>query len=94
MDRPTIGIVGCGAIGRAILTCCRHGALGIEIAGVSSRTEASARTFLETLSTPQDYLSRAELIEKSDMLVEAAGPTDGSRPGERDVRCGQRADGD
>ena len=74
MDRPAIGIVGCGAIGREILVAADTGVLGVDIAGVSSRTEESARAFLATLRSSPEYLSRAALIEKSDMLVEAAGP--------------------
>lgn len=74
MSKPAIGIIGCGAIGRAILQAADTGALDIRIAGVSSRTETSAVAFLSTLRTPPRYLRRAALIEQSDMIVEAAGP--------------------
>ncbi len=68
-----IGLVGCGAIARAILRACDAGELPVTIAGVSSRTEASAREFLATLKDPTPFLSLAELIERSELLVEAAG---------------------
>ena len=43
MALKSIGIVGCGAIGRALLTAVRSGRLSVRIAGVTSRTEKSAR---------------------------------------------------
>lgn len=74
MAAPTIGIVGCGAIGKAILRAADDGTLGgMEVAGVASRTEGSAREFLGTLRTPPPYMSTGELIEQADLLVEAAG---------------------
>ena len=68
-----IGIVGCGAIAKAILRARDAGELPIAIAGVTSRTEASARAFLETLKEPPPFLPLAELIQRADLLVEAAG---------------------
>ena len=69
----SIGIVGCGAIGRALLREADAGGLGIPVAGVTSRTERSARKFLDTLNNPPDYLEWSELIAGSDLLVETAG---------------------
>lgn len=68
-----IGIVGCGAIGRAILKAVDGGRLSLAVAGVTSRTERSARDFLSTLRNPPPYLDLATLIERSDLVVEAAG---------------------
>ena len=68
-----IGIVGCGAIGRAILREADSGSLGVAVAGVSSRTEETAQAFLDTLSAPPPYLSRRELIDRSSLLIETAG---------------------
>lgn len=74
MAALSIGVVGCGAIGRAILRAADEGALGaVEVAGAASRTERSAREFLSTLREPPPYLSVGELIEQADLLVEAAG---------------------
>ena len=67
------GIVGCGSIGRALLRAADAAALPMAVAGVTSRTEASARAFLETLTKPAPYLSLDSLIEASDLVIETAG---------------------
>ena len=69
----TIGIVGCGAIGQALLKASETGSLTLPIAGITSRTEESARAFLTTLSNPPKYCSQTDLIAKADLIVEAAG---------------------
>ncbi len=68
-----IGIVGCGAIGRAIVRAGEAGDLGAPIAGVSSRTASKAREFLDALESPPPYLQLDELVERSSLLVETAG---------------------
>lgn len=73
MVLKSIGIVGCGAIGRALLKAVESGKLSVRIAGVTSRREKSTREFLSTLTHPPRYLSQAELIAASDLIVEAAG---------------------
>jgi aspartate dehydrogenase len=69
----TIGIVGCGAIGKALVRAVEDRKLSVRVAGVSSRTESSAREFLSTFSEPPAYLSLGDLVESADMIVEAAG---------------------
>lgn len=69
----SIGIVGCGAIGRALLAAVENKKLSVHVAGVTSRTEKSAREFLATLSSHPPYLSLPDLIAASDLIVEAAG---------------------
>ena len=69
----SIGIVGCGAIGRALITAVASGKLAVRIAGVTSRTEKSARDFLAAFPSPPRYLSLSELIAAADLIVEAAG---------------------
>ena len=69
----SIGIVGCGAIGQALLKAADSGKLSVAVAGVTSRTERSAREFLATLRSPPPYLDRAQLIARSDLVIEAAG---------------------
>ena len=73
MALKSIGIVGCGAIGQALLQAADAGKLTVPVAGVTSRTEKSAREFLATLRNPPPYLDRAQLIARSDLVVEAAG---------------------
>ena len=69
----SIGIVGCGAVGQALLKASESGKLTLPIAGVTSRTEATARDFLETLASPPPYCTREELLDAADLVVEAAG---------------------
>ena len=69
----SIGIVGCGAIGRALLQAADSGRMNVSVAGVTSRTEDTARSFLATLGSPPPYLGRGELIACSDLVVETAG---------------------
>ena len=69
----TIGIVGCGTIGQALLKASEAGSLTLPIMGIASRTEESARAFLGTLNHPPEYCTRTELIAKSDLIGEAAG---------------------
>jgi aspartate dehydrogenase len=68
-----VGIVGCGAIGRAILKAGETGQLGVSVAGVTSRTRSSAREFLDTLDAAPPYLELEELTERSSLLIETAG---------------------
>ena len=69
----SIGIVGCGAIGKALVRAVADGKLQVQIAGITSRTEESAREFLASVAAPPVWLPLGELINRSDMLVEAAG---------------------
>jgi aspartate dehydrogenase len=69
----SVGIVGCGSIGKAILRAAGAGALRTPVKGVTSRTAASALAFLATLKQPPPLLSLSELIDRCDLIVEAAG---------------------
>jgi aspartate dehydrogenase len=69
----SIGIVGCGAIGRALVKAADEGKISVAVAGVTSRNEKAAREFLATLSKPPPYLELTKLIAASDLIVEAAG---------------------
>ena len=69
----SIGIVGCGAIGQALLRAADSGQLKVPVAGVTSRDEHRAHQFLATLDSPPPYLDREELISRASLLVETAG---------------------
>jgi aspartate dehydrogenase len=69
----SVGIVGCGAICGALLRAVENGKLPVRVAGVTSRTEERGRDFLLAFARPPAYLSLAELIAASDLIVEAAG---------------------
>jgi aspartate dehydrogenase len=47
--------------------------LGVLVAGVTSRTAATAEAFLTTLNQPPPYLDLTELVRRSSLLVETAG---------------------
>lgn len=68
----SIGIVGCGTIGKALIRAAEDGKLPVRIAGVASRTERTAREFLASFPSPPPYLPLRELIQRSDMMIEAA----------------------
>jgi aspartate dehydrogenase len=69
----SIGIVGCGAIGRALLNAAVTGKISLAVAGVTSRDERVAREFLAALPKAPPYLGLSKLIAKSDLVIEAAG---------------------
>lgn len=69
----SIGIVGCGAIGKALIRAVESGKLSVRVAGVTSRTESNARDFLAAFAQPPPYLSLKNLIDTADMIIEAAG---------------------
>ena len=73
MAVKSIGIVGCGAIGKALVKAVEDGKLAVGVAGVTSRTEKSAREFLSNFENPPPYLPLRELIAASDLIIEAAG---------------------
>jgi aspartate dehydrogenase len=68
----SIGIVGCGAIGQALLKAAEGGQLPVTVAGVTSRSRERAEAFFTTLSAPPPYLELADLIAQSDLVIEAA----------------------
>jgi aspartate dehydrogenase len=73
MAAKSIGIVGCGSIGRALLGAVEDGKLAVRVAGVTSRTERVAREVIATCKNPPPYLALADLIAASDLIIEAAG---------------------
>jgi aspartate dehydrogenase len=73
MGSKSVGIVGCGTIGRALLKAVESKKLAVRIAGITSRTEKTAREYLSNLTNPPPYLGMRELIAASDLVLEAAG---------------------
>ena len=72
-SKNSIGIVGCGAIGRAILCAVGEGRLAVEVAGVTSRDRDKASVFLDTLPHPPPWLPLDSLIQRAGLVIEAAG---------------------
>jgi len=73
VNRKSIGIVGCGAIGKAILLAVDRGEIDVDVAGVCSRTASTAQAFMDSLEHDWPVLSQAALIAEADLVVEAAG---------------------
>ncbi len=71
--KVSIGVVGCGAIGRDLLRAADEGRLPVAVAGVSSRTQSTAAAFLATLRRPPPLLDLDALVNACDLLIEAAG---------------------
>ncbi len=69
----SIGIVGCGSIGRAILRAADNAVLHTPVAGVTSRSAGPAFEFLASLRQPPRLLELPDLIDRCDLIVEAAG---------------------
>ena len=76
----SVGVVGCGAIGRAIIAAADRDDLPVGIAGVTTRTPETAASFLASLTTPPPLLDLDDLIGRSDIVVEAAGGHIGLHP--------------
>lgn len=89
MAMKSIGIIGCGSIGRALLKAVESGQLSVRIAGVTSRNETNARNFLSMFERPPPYLSLPDLIAASDLVVEAAGGSVVSRLAEEVFAAGK-----
>ena len=93
MAIKSMGIVGCGAIGKALVRAVEAGKLAVRIAGVTSRSEKSAREFLAAFKNPPPYLPLDELIDASDLLVEAAGGHVVAELARKTFAAGQRSHG-
>jgi aspartate dehydrogenase len=67
-----IGVLGLGAIGRPVARALAKGTPGLALAGVTSRDAGRAREFLADLPGHPPFLEFPELVERSDVIVEAA----------------------
>jgi aspartate dehydrogenase len=84
-----IGVVGCGTLGKAVVRAVAEGRLRATLAGVTSRSEAKACAFLATLPDPPPYLDLDTLIDRSDLVVETAGPAVVPMLAERTIAAGK-----
>ncbi len=67
-----VGIVGLGTIGRAMCQAIDRGEVDVELVAVATRQHDRARTFLCTLRHPPALLDLDAVIQRSDLVVEAA----------------------
>jgi aspartate dehydrogenase len=67
-----VGLLGLGTIGRAVARALAGGIPGLVLAGATSRDLDRARTFLSTLPGAPPHLGLDTLLERADLIVEAA----------------------
>lgn len=67
-----VGVVGLGTIGKAVCTALDAGLPGLHLVGALSRDEVKATRFLASLGSAPPFLPIHDLIEKSQLVVEAA----------------------
>src|SRR5438445_13273958 len=67
-----VGIVGLGAIGRAVCRALDEGIPGWKLAAATARDREKAERFLKGLRSPAPFLSLDDLIQASDLVVEAS----------------------
>jgi aspartate dehydrogenase len=67
-----VGIIGVGTIGRAVARALAGGMPGLVLAGATSRDSDRARAFLSSLPGAPPCLPFAELLDRADLVVEAA----------------------
>jgi aspartate dehydrogenase len=67
-----VGLLGLGVIGRAVAQALSAGIPGLVFAGATSRDPARARRFLTGLPERPPWLTPGELIDRVDIVVEAA----------------------
>ena len=67
-----IGIFGVGAIGRTIATAVDAREIDAQLVGIADKEVEKAEAFAASLSSPPRVLGLHELIQRSDLIVEAA----------------------
>ena len=74
MSRPVrrVGVFGLGAIGRPVVRALAAGMPGLALAGATSRDAGRAREFLASVPGAPPFLGFEELLERADIVVEAA----------------------
>jgi aspartate dehydrogenase len=67
-----VGIAGLGVIGRAVSRALDNGIPGLKLAGATARDREKAERFLRALKSPAPFLSLDDLVQASDLVVEAS----------------------
>lgn len=68
-----VGIVGLGAIGKVICRALDEGQVAMELVAVAELDREKASAFVRTLKRPPAMVGLDELVERSDLVIEAAG---------------------
>ncbi len=67
-----IGILGAGSIGQTVANAIDRGRINVELAGICDQDAARAEGFAAVLLSRPPIVSMDELIDRSDLVVEAA----------------------
>jgi aspartate dehydrogenase len=67
-----VGIIGLGAIGRAVCRALDAGIPGLALVGACARDREKAERFLKTLATSPPLLGLDDLVASSELIVEAS----------------------
>src|SRR5437762_2496084 len=67
-----VGIVGLGALGRALCRALADGSRGLRPAGATARDREKAERFLKGLRFPVPFLALDDLVDASSLVVEAS----------------------
>lgn len=67
-----VGVFGLGTIGRQICLAIEAGIPGVSLVGGTGRDRTKAEAFLATLPSKPPFLSREELIQAGDLVIECA----------------------
>src|ERR687887_2376811 len=70
-----VGVVGLGAIGRAVCRALDEGIPGLRLSGATARDREKAERFLKGLRSAAPFLSLDDLIDASGLVVEASTQT-------------------
>jgi len=88
--RLRVGIVGCGAIGGLLAEACEKGLKDkVAIAGVCDIDSQRASSLKRKLGTGPPILSLERLIQRSDLVVEAASAGASAEIAKKTVSCGK-----
>jgi aspartate dehydrogenase len=68
-----VGILGVGAIGQTIATAVDQGRVDAELVAICDLDHERATEFASTLRTPPRVIPLHEMIQRADLIVEAAG---------------------
>lgn len=67
-----VGVVGVGAIGRRVCAALDEGIPGLALSGATARRREQAEGILATLGSKPPFLALDDLVEASDLVVEAS----------------------
>jgi aspartate dehydrogenase len=68
----TVGVVGLGAIGRRVCEALHAGLPGVRLAAATARDRARGEAVLAAVGAPAPFVTLDELIERSEVVVEAS----------------------